>query len=102
MKEITKIRYIRDIGLIGTTFRGIIKIFDAFNFYQIWKNDNKMRTAQQHTNIKCFDVSGPLGIMATGGAEGRIVLIDPYALGVINGVEGHKATEILHIFIYND
>jgi len=40
--------------------------------------------------------------MATGGAEGKLVLIDPYALGVINAVEAHKNQEILHVFIYNE
>ena len=98
--EITKIRYVRDIGLIACNFRGMIKIFDAFNFHQIWKNDNKMRAPAQHTNIRCFDVSGQLGIMATGGVEGNIVLIDPYALGIVNAVEAHKATEILQVFIF--
>ena len=42
--EITKIKYYKDIGLICTTFTGTIKIFDAFNFNQIWKNGNKNRT----------------------------------------------------------
>jgi hypothetical protein len=31
-KEITGIRYIKDIGLVATSFEGLIKIFDAFNF----------------------------------------------------------------------
>lgn len=41
---ISKLKYIKDIGLIATTFNGTIKFFDAFNFYQIWKNDNKVRS----------------------------------------------------------
>jgi hypothetical protein len=40
---ITKLRYVKDIGLIGTSFNGTIKFFDPFNFYQVWKNDNKAR-----------------------------------------------------------
>jgi len=40
--------------------------------------------------------------MATGGSEGKLVLIDPYALGIITSVEAHKGTEILNVFIYND
>ena len=42
-KLISKLRYVKDIGLIITAFNGTIKFFDAFNFYQIWKNDNKSR-----------------------------------------------------------
>ena len=39
--------------------------------------------------------------MATGGAEGRLILIDPYALGIINGVEAHQS-EILQLYIFDD
>lgn len=41
--EITGVRYIKDIGLIATAFNGTIKIFDAFNFNQLWKDTNKTR-----------------------------------------------------------
>jgi len=33
IQAITAIKYVEDIGLIATTFNGIIKIFDSFNFY---------------------------------------------------------------------
>ena len=39
--------------------------------------------------------------MATGGHEGRIILIDPYALGIINGVEAHNS-EILQLYIFDE
>ena len=81
---ISKMRYVKDIGLIVTTFNGTIKFFDAFNFYQVWKNDNKNRTENQHTSIGTFDVAPALGIMVTGGAEGLMLAIDPHALGVTN------------------
>lgn len=99
--EITKVKYCKDIGLICTTFKGTIKIFDAFSFNQIWKNSNKNRNDQQHSNIMTFDISSALGLMATGGAEGRLVLIDPYALGVINGVIAHKNKEIINVYCYD-
>lgn len=92
--EITCIRYIRDIGLICSTFNGTIKFFDAFNFHELWCTTNKQRKEQQHTNITVFDISTKLGLMATGGAEGRLILVDPYAFGIINGVEAHQS-EIL-------
>ena len=43
VNPISKIKYVKDIGLIATAFNGTIKFFDPFNFYQIWRNDNKMR-----------------------------------------------------------
>jgi len=30
--EITSIKYVRDIGLIATSFNGTLKFFDAFEF----------------------------------------------------------------------
>jgi hypothetical protein len=39
--------------------------------------------------------------MATVGVEGRLVLIDPYALGIINAADAHPNTEILRVFIYS-
>ena len=30
---ITKLQYVKDIGLIVTSFNGTIKFFDAFNFF---------------------------------------------------------------------
>lgn len=100
IQAITQVRYSKDIGLIATTFNGHIKIFDSFNFYQIWKNTNKNRTPTQHTTISSFDVSPQLGLMATVGMEGRLVLIDPYAFGIINSTDAHPNTEILKVFIY--
>lgn len=100
--EITKLRYQKDIGLIGTTFKGTLKIFDAFNFQPIWKNSNKQRDENHRTNIVTFDVSSQLGLMATGGAEGRLVLVDPYALGIINGVVAHHNREIIAVYCYSE
>jgi hypothetical protein len=100
--EITKIRYWKDIGLIATTFDGTVKIFDAFNFNQIWKSTNKNRAECLHTNIVTFDVSSNMGLMATGGAEGRLVLIDPYALGIINGTIAAKNKELVNVFCFDE
>ena len=43
VNPISKLKYVKDIGLIATAFNGTIKFFDPFDFYQVWKNDNKMR-----------------------------------------------------------
>ena len=101
-KPISRLRYVKDIGLIVTAFNGTIKFFDAFNFYQIWKNDNKSRSDNQHTSIGTFDVSSSLGVMVTGGAEGLMLAIDPHALGVTNQAEAHKGKDILNVFIYDE
>lgn len=77
--EITSIKYVRDIGLIATSFNGTLKFFDAFEFQEQWCSSNSVRKKDEHTNITVFDISAKLGLMATGGAEGKLILIDPYA-----------------------
>ena len=99
---ISQLRYLKDIGLIVTTFNGHIKFFDAFNFFTVWKNSNKMRTEKQHTSICTFDISSPLGIMVTGGAEGLLLAIDPHALGVTNYAEAAKQKDIINVFIFEE
>ena len=39
--------------------------------------------------------------MATGGVEGRIILIDPYALDVIKAEKAH-ACEIIKLYVYEE
>lgn len=38
--------------------------------------------------------------MAIAGVEGRIVLIDPYAFGIINQTDAHPGVEVLRVYIY--
>ena len=38
--------------------------------------------------------------MATVGGEGRMLLIDPYALGIINATDAHPGVDIIRVFIY--
>ena len=94
--------YIRDIGLVAATNGGTIKFFDSFSFYQTWKNSNRVRSSKQHTNISTFDISHSLGVMATGGADGMILLIDPYALGIMNSIDAHRGREIINLFFYDE
>ena len=76
-------------------------MFDAYSFAQTWRSDNKNRKSlDYHSDINTFDVSQKLGIMATGGAEGKILLIDPYAFGMMNATMAHKNKEILEVHIY--
>jgi hypothetical protein len=81
--EVTKVKYIKDIGLITSTLSGTVKFYDAFDFKEVWVTSNKTRKQKYHTNITTMDICPPLGILATGGAHGRLMLIDPYAFGVL-------------------
>jgi len=53
-----------------------------------------------HTTISLFDISSALGVMVTGGDMGRILLVDPYAYGVLNYVEAHNNIPIISLNIY--
>lgn len=39
--------------------------------------------------------------MAVGGAEGKLILIDPYAFGIINSTQAHQC-EVLALYIYDE
>lgn len=97
-------RYVRDIGLIASAFNGTIKFFDPFDFSQQFQsgNDDHDRNEEYHTNITHFDISEKLSLLATGGAEGKLLLIDPYAQGVIKCVKAHHDSEILQVYIYDE
>ncbi len=99
--ELTQIRYVREIGLIVTALNGQFKIFDGFDFKEVWKSSNKSRKQIFHTSIITFDVSTKIGLMALGGAEGKLILVDPYAFGIINAVQAHNC-EIISLYIYDE
>jgi WD40 repeat protein len=49
-----------------------------------------------------FDLSQKMGMMATGGAEGKLLIIDPYAFGLLNSVVANKHSEIVSLFFYDN
>jgi hypothetical protein len=40
--------------------------------------------------------------MATGGTDGKVIVYDPYAFGVIGSVSAHPGSEVLTIAFYNE
>jgi hypothetical protein len=63
-------------------------------------NSNKSRAESEHVTISGFDVSESLGIIVTGGAVGRMLLVDPYAFGVLGSAVAHLMVPIINVFIY--
>ena len=41
-------------------------------------------------------------MMATGGSDGRVLVYDPYAFGVIGAMSAHPGFEVLTINFYNE
>jgi hypothetical protein len=56
-REITGIRYVKEIGLIVTTFDGSIKILDNITFKTLWHTTNKDRKPEFRATISCWDVN---------------------------------------------
>jgi hypothetical protein len=94
------IKYFKDIGLVVTTFDGRIKFFDPFRFYLTFVNTNKQRSQDQHTTITCFDCSQQLSLMAVAGNDGRFIVLDPYALKVIDAREAHPGFQTMKLAFF--
>jgi hypothetical protein len=99
-KEITGLQYHKDIGLILTTFPGVLKVYDAFDFQQLWVTSNETRKEGEHVTISTMDVSPKLGVLVTAGDAGRLLLLDPFAQGVLacRGTPGK--VPILNVYIH--
>ena len=98
--EISGIRYVKEIGLIVTTFEGSIKILDNLTFKTLWHTRNKDRKPEFHATISSFDISHTLGLMVTGGDLGRILSVDPYGQGMLYARRNVSEMPITKVFIY--
>jgi hypothetical protein len=41
-------------------------------------------------------------MIATGGSDGKVIVYDPYAFGVIGSMQAHPGFEVLTISFYNE
>lgn len=99
---ITQIKYIREIGLLASSFDGTVKFFDPFYLRLSFSTSNATRTEEFHTNITTFSISEKLSILATGGVEGKVMIIDPYAQGIVKAIKAHPDAEVLSVHIYEE
>jgi hypothetical protein len=97
---ITNILYIRDSGLIITTFDGTLLNYDSMEFKLIWEmNENSHNIDDKFTMTICA-YSHKLAYICVGGIEGKLVLYDISAKIKITEVRKHYA-EIVGIFFYD-
>jgi len=99
--------YDSETGLIVTTFCGVIQIFESMVFDQSWVSSTRKRQqahpsmrSVEDVTIASMDFSKSLKLIATGGVEGRLVLIDPNARIITSHVKAHN-TEILDVYFYD-
>lgn len=74
---ITKIFYDKDVGLVISTFKGMLQIYDSMEFKIVWETTNINR--KDKITINTFDYSIKSGLIAAGGVEGKIAMFDPSA-----------------------
>ena len=54
---VTKVMYHRDVGLIVSTFKGMIQVFDSMEFKLIWETVNGPPERKDKITITTFDYS---------------------------------------------
>ena len=94
--------YLREIGLVATSFSGTVRFFDPFFFRPTFSTANEQRAPAYRTGITCFAISEKLSVLATGGAEGKLMIIDPYAHGIVKSTLGHPEAAILDVQIFEE
>jgi hypothetical protein len=102
-----KVIYDIDLGLIVGNFFGLISIFEPMEFALSWQSTTEQRQQQipsmrklETITICALDYSKRTKLIATGGVEGRLVLIDPGAKIVTNHVKAHSKN-ILDVYFYD-
>jgi WD40 repeat protein len=107
--QIVKLKYAKDIGLIVCALndekaKGVLYFFDSVDFKKIGSyEDDIISTGQDkfRINISCMDHSETNGLIALGGTEGNMIMIDCAALKVVNSAHSHSV-EIIQIYFYDE
>ena len=97
---VTKVMYHRDVGLIVSTFKGMIHVYDSMEFKLIWETVNGPPERKDKLTITTFDYSQNAGLIAVGGVEGKIAVFDPSAKILTASSKKHES-EIMDIYFYD-
>ncbi len=95
---VTKTFYDRDVGLIVSTLKGMLHVYDSMEFKLIWEVSNTQR--KEKITISTFDYSPKAGLIAVGGVEGQIGLFDPSAKVLTATAKGHDC-EIMDMYFFD-
>ena len=95
---VTKIYYHRDVGMVISTFKGMLQVYDSMEFKMFWESTNAHR--KENITITTFDYSSKAGLIAVGGVEGKIALFDPSAKILTAQAKGHEA-EVMNVYFYD-
>eukprot|EP00347_Sterkiella_histriomuscorum_P020047 403339298 len=96
---ISKIYYHKDVGLIISTFKGLLQVYDSMEFKLLWETHNYIR--KEKTTITTFDFSQYTGFIACGGVEGKLLLFDPSARILSQSAPKAHNSEIISVYFYD-
>jgi WD40 repeat protein len=77
---------------------GNVKFYDPIDFSFKWESSNRNR--KFHMSISAMDFSAKHYVIALGGKEGKLALVDPRAKGLIEGDQAHEK-EIINIHFFD-
>lgn len=97
---ITKIFYNSDVGLIVSTFKGMLQVYDSMEFKMLWETANTAQRKEKIT-ITTFDYSQKAGLIAVGGVDGRIAIFDPSAKILTAQTKAHEGSEVMDVYFYD-
>ena len=98
MTPLTKLFYHQDVGLIVSSFKGTLHLYDSMEFKLLWETTNQTR--KEKTTISCFSYSKRAGLIAVGGVEGKLLLFDPSAKILTSWAQAHTC-EIMDLYFYD-
>lgn len=97
---ITKVFYNADVGLIVSTFKGMLQVYDSMEFKLLWETANTSQRKEKIT-ITTFDYSQKAGLIAVGGVDGKIAVFDPSAKILTAQTKAHEGSEVMDVYFYD-
>jgi WD40 repeat protein len=95
---LTRVYYHRDVGLVVSTFKGMLQVYDSMEFKMLWETTNVNR--KEKITITTFDYSLKAGLIAVGGVEGKIAVFDPSAKILTAQAKGHES-EVMDVYFFD-
>lgn len=76
--QVTNTLYIRELGLVVTTYTGYMEIFENCDFRSIWSNIGEMHEGKGRgpMSLTLLDFSEEMDMIAYAGGQGKLGALD--------------------------
>lgn len=100
--QVTNTLYIRELGLVTTTYTGYMEIFENCDFRSIWSNKSEMSEGKGRgpMSLTLLDFSEEMDMIAFAGGQGKFGALDATSKKKIGVVQAHS-DEIVSIGFYD-